>query len=97
MNDGVLSPDDVKTGMGSLLRLGTMAPPTTSGPAHTPDAEDDVSVAGVLLLSAMSMLMAIMAMVTFALFVIGCWWLISHVPVPAGVHALLAKVHLARQ
>ena len=50
-----------------------------------------------MLLSAMSVLTAIVGMVGFALVVVACWWLISHLPVPAGMHLLLVKLHLAGQ
>ncbi len=95
MNDAVITQVDTKTGMQSLPFLGAMAP-IAPGPVHAPQAQEDVSVAGVMLLSAMSVLMTIMAMVTLALFVLACWWLLSHVPVPAVVHQLLSKVHLSR-
>ena len=91
MNDAVLTPPDANTGMTSLLRLDAVP-----DPAHAPPAEDDVSVAGVMMLSAVSVLMAVLAMVGFALVLIGCWWLISHVLVPAAVHHLLARLHRAR-
>ena len=100
MNDAVLTQTEAKTGMTSLLGLNglvTTAPAGfSSGPAQAPSAQEDVSVAGVMLLSAMSVLMAIIGMVTFALFVIGVWWAVSHVPVPAAVHQLFAVLHLTK-
>jgi hypothetical protein len=83
--------------LGSLLRLPssvTGRPNMGTGSASAKD--EDVSVAGVMLLSAVSVFMAILGMLTLALFVIGCWWLISHIPVPQFAHQLLARLHLAR-
>ncbi len=65
-----------------------------TGSARAPDLDEDVSVAGVMLLSAMSVGMAIMAMVMLALIVIGAWWLVSHIPVPAFVSHAWASLHL---
>jgi hypothetical protein len=74
------------------------APATfASSSANGPHTEEEVSIAGAMLLSAMSVLIAIVGMVTFALFVIGCWWLISHVPVPTALQHILARIHLARR
>jgi hypothetical protein len=98
MNNAVLAKPDTKSGMTSLLGLTGLPPSASStfapGSSQASDAEEDVSVAGVMLLSAMSVLMAIAAMVTFALFVIGCWWALSHVPVRAPLHHLLRALHL---
>ena len=99
MNDAVLTKPDAKAGMTSLLGITRLAPPASStfasGPSRASGPQEDVSVAGVMLLSTMSVLMAIVGMVTFALFVIGCWWALSHVPVPAALHHLLAAIRLA--
>ena len=97
MNNAVVSPAQAEPGMKSLMGLAATVPSTAS--AFTPgaaEAEPDVSIAGVMLLSAMSVMMAILGMVGFALTVLGCWWAISHVPVPAFVHHLLTSLHLAR-
>ena len=100
MNDAVLTHTDATVGMTSLLGLNGLTSTTpvsfSSGPPHSPGAEEDVSVAGVMLLSAMSVLMAIIGMITFALFVIALWWVISHVPVPAFVHHILTALRLSR-
>jgi hypothetical protein len=104
MNEAALAPVDTNMGVTPLLSLRVSSPSSQSNLApaafgsgqHGPQAEEDVSIAGVLLLSAMSVLMAVAGMVFFALLVIGCWWLLSHVPVPASVHHLLARLHLAR-
>ena len=85
MNDAAFVPVEAKPGMTALLGLDGIAPGPSSG---AQDAEEDVSVAGVMLLSAMSVLMAVAGMVGFALFVTACWWLLSHVPVPGWVAAL---------
>jgi hypothetical protein len=95
MIETVLSRSSGQAELGSLLGLGAMSSAAYgSNPAHQ-DAEADVSVAGIMLLSAVSVLMAILAMLTLALFVIGGWWVVSHIPVPPGVMHLLVKLHLA--
>jgi hypothetical protein len=95
MVESVLSNSSAQGEISNLLGLGTRS---SSGygqaPGHT-ENEQDVSVAGVMLLSAVSVAMAIFAMVTLALVVIGCWWVISHIPVPPIVMHILTKLHLA--
>jgi hypothetical protein len=95
MSETVLPSSAGQAELGSLLGLGALSSAAYgTNPAYQ-DAEQDVSVAGVMLLSAMSVLMAILAMVTLALFVIGGWWVISHIPVPPVVMHLLVMMHLA--
>jgi hypothetical protein len=56
----------------------------------TPAGKADVSVAGVLLLSALAVVMAIVSVVMLGLVVMGAWWLVSHIPVPDAVRHLVA-------
>ena len=95
MVESVLSPSTAQAEISSLLGIG---PRSTSGYGQAPgytENEQDVSVAGVMLLSAVSVAMAIFAMVTLALVIIGCWWVIRHIPVPPIVMHMLTKLHLA--
>ena len=81
----------------ALLGLGGVAQPAGQGAlsgAYAPDANEEVSIAGVMLLSAVSVCMAIMAIVMFALMLLGSWWLVSHIPVPTFVSGLLRSVHI---
>jgi hypothetical protein len=52
--------------------------------------QQDMSIAGVLLLSVVAVVLAILSVVWLGLMVMGAWWLLSHVPVPAAVRHLLA-------
>jgi hypothetical protein len=83
--------------LGSLMGLpGAGALPVGFAPPPDVSANgEDVSVAGVMLLSAVSVVMTIMAIVTLALFVMGSWWLISHIPIPHVVWQILGKLGLA--
>ena len=58
------------------------------------EAKQDISMMGALLLSATSVVMSIFGMVFLASVLIGCWWLVSHIPVPAAVRHLMALLHL---
>jgi hypothetical protein len=95
MSETALSSSTGQAEFGSLLSLGVGSSAAYGTNTAFQDAEQDVSVAGVMLLSAVSVCMAILAMLTLALFVIGAWWVISHIPVPPGVMHLLIKLHLA--
>ncbi len=86
--------------LGSLMGLNGLsgAGALPAGFAPPPDVSasgEDVSVAGVMLLSAVSVVMTIMAIGTLALFVMSTWWLISHIPIPAVVWQILGKLGLA--
>ena len=61
--------------------------------ARPPSAE--VSVGGVLLLSTMAVVLAILGAMLLAATMLGVWWLISHIPVPPVMMRLLATLHLA--
>ena len=94
MSETALSSSSASKELGALLGLGAI-PSAQYGSNPAQDADQDVSVAGVMLLSAVSVFMAILAMLTLALFVIGGWWVISHIPVPPAVMHLLVRLHLA--
>jgi hypothetical protein len=95
MSETVISSSAAQAELGSMLGLSTMSPSAYGANPAYQDAEQDVSVAGVMLLSAFSVFMAILAMLFLAVFVIGAWWVISHIPVPPVVMHLLVKLHLA--
>jgi hypothetical protein len=61
-----------------------------NGSATPRGGRQDVSIAGVLLLSAAAVVVAIVSVVMLGLIVMGAWWLLSHIPVPAAVRHLLA-------
>jgi hypothetical protein len=88
-----LSAPNAKADMRAVLGMGNVAQAMPS--AYAPPPAEDVSVAGVMLLSAMSVCMAILAMVMLALMVMGGWWLVSHIPIPAVLLHILAKLGLA--
>jgi hypothetical protein len=58
-------------------------------------AEANVSVGGVLLLSTMAVILAILGAMLLISLVLAAWWLLSHIPIPAPVHHLLAALGLA--
>jgi hypothetical protein len=97
MSDGI-STTGAKPDMGALLGISAVsqtAPLTLSPGADSPPDDEDVSVAGVMLLTAVSVAIAIAGVFALALFVIACWWVIVHIPVPPFVTQLLAKLGLA--
>ncbi len=93
MADAALSSTVPSAEMSVLLA--SPGPGFGQGGAAAPQAGEDVSVAGVMLLSALSVGMAIVGMVTLALFVMAGWWLVCHIPVPPFVMHLLVRVGLA--
>ncbi len=62
--------------------------------AATPPVRVDVSVAGVLLLSAVAVTLAILGALMLGVTVLGLWWVVVHIPVPPIVWHLLAALHL---
>jgi hypothetical protein len=97
MTDGGISTSP-KPDLGALLRLGSVSP--ASHAAFQPDldmpsAEVEVSVAGVMVLTALSVIMAVFGVVMLALALMACWWVLIHIPVPPVVVHLLAKLGLA--
>ena len=84
------------TGYDGVTNIAAQAPAFAPLPDSAPTLETDVSVSGVLVLSFVSVGMAIMAMLAVAVTVIGLWWLIAHIPVPPALTHLLAKLHLAK-
>jgi len=88
MADTTLTSTPAPVEIGAFLGLGGAS--LNAAPEFR--SEEDVSVAGVMMLSAMSVFMAVMAMVTLALFIMGAWWLVSHIPVPHVVTQLLSKL-----
>lgn len=96
MTDGI-STTGAKPDMGALLGIPAVtqtAPVTLLPGADNPPDEEEVSVAGVMLLTAVSVVIAIAGVFALALFVIVGWWIIVHIPVPPFVTHLLAKVGL---
>lgn len=65
---------------------------TVTPPARRLEREH-VSVAGVMVLSAVSVGLSILAMILVAVVLVGLWWLISHIPVPPGVSRILSHLH----
>ena len=61
-----------------------------AGSAAPRGEPQDVSVAGVLLLSAAAVVIAILCVVMLGGTVMGAYWLISHVPVPTALKHLWA-------
>ena len=97
MSDGI-STSGAKPDLAVLLGVSavTQAPSVPRSPgADSPPDDGDVSVAGVMLLTAVSVGIAIMGVLALALFVIAVWWVIVHIPVPPFVTHLLAKFSLA--
>ena len=94
MVESVLSASGAPTEIGSMLGLGSRSSGGYGVAPGYAENEQDVSVAGVMLLSAVSVCMAIFAMVTLALVLIASWWLVSHIPVPPVVMQILGKLHL---
>jgi hypothetical protein len=79
--------------LGVLLGLGAAAP----APGYLPEfdaplAPEEMSVIGVMLLTAMAVVMAILGVVFLGVFLIVTWWVISHIPVPLAVTELIAKL-----
>ena len=62
--------------------------------AGTPPATAEVSVAGVLLLTTMAVILAILGAMLLASIVLGIWWLAVHIPVPPAVMRLFSALHL---
>ena len=62
--------------------------------AAAPPSPADVSVGGVLLLTTMAVILAILGAMLLASIVLGTWWLAVHIPVPPAVMRLLAASHL---
>ncbi len=60
----------------------------------TPPVKVDVSIAGVLLLSAVAVTLAILGALMLGVIVLGLWWVVVHIPVPPIVWHLLAALHL---
>ena len=60
-----------------------------------PPAEPEISVAGVMLLTAFSVAMAFLGVVFLALLLLAAWWVMVHIPVPPFVVHLLAKLGFA--
>jgi hypothetical protein len=58
------------------------------------ETAENVSVSGVMLLSAIAVTLAILGAISLGAAVIGIWWLVSHIPVPPVVWHLLAALHL---
>jgi hypothetical protein len=86
--------------LGSLMGLNGMSgagalPSVFAPPPDFSASGEEVSVAGVMLLSAVSVVMTIMAVVWLALIVMAGWWLISHIPIPLVVWQILGKLGLA--
>ena len=54
--------------------------------------EPDVSVIGVMLLSLFAVSMAVVGILFLGLVVMGVWWLVSHIPVPAFVWRVLTHL-----
>ncbi len=72
-----------------------MAPSFVPRSEAVPEAGGpDVSVAGVLLLSAVAVFLAILSVVVLGVLLMSAWWLLTHVPLPAPVQHLLAWAHL---
>ncbi|HTZ69536.1 MAG TPA: hypothetical protein VMB71_02700 [Acetobacteraceae bacterium] len=54
----------------------------------------DISVAAIVLLSALAVALTILGVVLLGAVMVGVWWLVSHIPVPAFVWHLLAVLGL---
>jgi hypothetical protein len=80
---------DVVQDAGSLAAVsgGRTAPRSTASHNHT-------SIAGVVLLSAMAMVLTILGVLLLGAIVVGAWWLISHIPVPHFVSQLFTYIWL---
>jgi hypothetical protein len=48
-----------------------------------------ISIAGVVLLSAMAVVLTILGVLLLGALMVGTWWLISHIPVPPFVWRLI--------
>jgi hypothetical protein len=87
---------ELKSLMGLNGLSGAGALPTVFAPPPDIAARgEQVSVAGVMVLSAVSVAMTIMAVAWLALIFIAGWWLISHIPIPHVVWQILGKLGLA--
>ena len=80
--------------LGVLLGLGTGG---GGVPGYLPEYDapypaEDMSVVGVMLLTAVAVVMAILGVVFLGVFLIVTWWVISHIPVPLAVTQLIAKL-----
>jgi hypothetical protein len=77
-----------------VFNRGEFAGPFLPRSAAVP-ARPDVSVAGVLLLSAVAVVLAILGALLLSAVLLGAWWLVVHIPVPHAVTHLLALLHIA--
>jgi hypothetical protein len=96
MSDG-FSTSGTKPDLGGLLGMSAVthtAPAALSPGADNPPDGQDVSIAGVMLLTAVSVGIAIMGVFALALLVIASWWVIVHIPVPPFVTHLLHRLGL---
>ncbi len=57
-------------------------------------AGEQVSVAGVVLLSALAVALTIVGVLLLGAVLLGIWWLVSHIPVPPFVWRLLSHLRL---
>jgi hypothetical protein len=79
---------DVIQDAGSLAAL-----PGAGHPAQriaTPN--NHISIAGVVLLSAMAVVLTILGVLLLGALMVGTWWLISHIPVPPFVWRLINNI-----
>jgi len=53
-----------------------------------------ISIAGVVLLSAMAVVLTILGVLMLGALMVGAWWLVSHIPVPAFVGHLINYIWL---
>jgi hypothetical protein len=57
-------------------------------------AQDNVSVAAVVLLSAFAVTLTIIGVLLLGAVMVGAWWLVSHIPVPPVVWRLIHFLEL---
>jgi hypothetical protein len=74
----------------------SLAPMPGSGRAAQRRATPDnhISIAGVVLLSAMAVVLTILGVLLLGAFMVGVWWLVSHIPVPAFIWRLINYIGL---
>ena len=95
MNESGVTEPVAQRNLGVLLGLGTAG----AVPGYLPEFDaplpaEDMSVVGVMLLTAVAVVMAILGVVFLGVFLIVTWWVISHIPVPLAVTQLIAKLGL---
>jgi hypothetical protein len=80
---------DVVQDAGSLAAVpgGRATQRSTSSHQH-------ISIAGVVLLSAMAMVLTILGVLLLGAIVVAAWWLLSHIPVPHFIAALFTYIRL---